>query len=209
MDFSSVSHADLSRLIGLREVVDDSEFERWRENGRPPSESEQALLEEIVSLNRINIESYTEDEIKVHVIGPLMAVINFHEVGLKSWYHRKIETVLEGDEKIGGYVDFILAPGDKAPEAPYFLLQEFKVEFSDANPEPQLLAEMAAAARMGAAAGERVYGAYLNAGLIRLVVYRHQNSPPDYCVSKAYDLMDIGDLTLLFKNLYAIKRLKC
>jgi len=66
---------------------------------------------------------------------------------------------------------------------------------------------MLAAARLGAMIDEKVYGAYLNAGLVRLVVYRHHASSPTYCVSKAYDLMDIGDLTILFKHLYAIKEM--
>ena len=202
MNFSTITYEQLKDLTGIREEVDDEAFETWRTNGREPDEEQLARLKQLVDWHRIHLESYTEEEIRMKVIGPLMELVNYREVDLIEWYERPIQAKI-GDIELGGKADFILARGEKSPVPPFFLLQEFKPEFSNSNPEVQLVAELVVAAKLSNR--DVVRGAYTNAGIFRFVELSHSQGKPGYRVSRRYDAMWLPDLKDMFQFFSAIK----
>ena len=212
MTFSTISYEQLKALAGLTEIVDDVAFADWQALGARPSTEEGNALRQLIDWHRVHLESYTEEEVKMKVIGPLIALVNFRETGLTEWYERPIQAEIQG-ELLTGKADFILARGEKEPVPPYFLIQEYKPEFSQNNPEIQLVAELLAALSFSPDRSA-IYGAYSNGGSFRMVkLVRNdpasQGTKPThtYMVSRRYDSMHLPDLEALFSFLSAVKKL--
>ncbi len=203
MKFSTITYQQLKELTDITEVVDDEAFAAWRDRGEAPSEPVSDRLRQLVEWHRIHLESYTEEEIKMKLIGPLVELVNYREAGLTEWYERAIAATIGGEE-LSGKADFILARGEKEPVPPFFMLQEFKPEFSNANPEVQLIAEMLVSAKLGQQSIVR--GSYTNAGIFRFVELRQPaGESPVYCVSRHYSAVHLPDLMDMFRFFSAIK----
>lgn len=151
--------------------------------------------------------SYSEDELKIKFIGPLLNKVNFRFDGLRDWYQRPLKAKIN-QTIIGGYVDFMVAKGFKEPEKPYFFIQEFKKTKIAVDPEDQLLAEMLVALELNHA--QVMPGAYIIGPQWRFVILREvETGRYEYYVSLIFDSDNLEELQRIYSNLQAVKALFC
>ena len=204
MNFSSIKYAELRDAIGLEERVDDSLFESWIGKGDSPSEEDIAFFDFIVDRFRTPIDSFTEEEVKTQIIVPLVQRVDFWKGPFKDWYERPLKAEVNGLE-LSGIVDYVVARGDKEPEEPWFFIQEFKPEFTDRNPETQLLAELVAASEINGC--DEMRGAFVVGSILRLMILRRKReaSSAVYYVSRPLDLVDRAGLSRVYQALTLVR----
>ncbi len=100
--------------------------------------------------------SYSEEELRIRFIGPLLNKVDYRFKNTRDWYQRPLKAKIN-KVTIGGYVDFMVAKGFKEPEIPYFFIQEFKRTKFETDPEDQLLAEMLVAMTITANDGWHIF----------------------------------------------------
>lgn len=205
--FSKVRYADLQALVDLREEVDDSKFEDWiNDSSMKTTEADVKFLEGLITKNRKNIESYSEEEVKAKFIIPILNRIDFSFAGINDWYERTLRKDFNGTT-LGGTVDYLVAAGEKEPVRPYFFLQEFKPEVTNKNPEVQLVAEMLVAFPENESGDDSMKGAYLVGTIWRFVILQKMTDQSFcYYVSRKFDALVIEEAEVIYNALMKLKK---
>ena len=207
LSFSRITFADLQKLVNIRQVVDDAVFDVWFKYAYHINKAERELLGALVSEHRPFMLSYSEDELKMKFLAPLLNSVHFYKNGIRDWYQRPLKATIN-HVTLSGYVDFMVATGVKEPERPYFFIQEFKRSKFEVDPEDQLLAEMLTAMRLNTS--QSMHGAYIIGQEWRFVILRESASQRyEYYVSLIFDASNINDLQQIYSNLQAVKALFC
>lgn len=207
LSFSKVTFADLARLVDISQVTNDAMFDEWFGYAYLLNESEDELLRRLIAEHRPFMLSYSEDELKMKFLAPLLNAAHFHERNVRDWYQRPLKAIIN-QVTLSGYVDFMVAKGVKEPETPYFFIQEFKKSKFDVDPEDQLLAEMLAAMALNESL--IMHGAYIIGQEWRFVILRQlPTNAYEYYVSLIFDASAIEDLRRIYSNLQAVKALFC
>ncbi|MDM8527836.1 hypothetical protein QUF58_06420 [Anaerolineales bacterium HSG24] len=207
LSFSKIKFDELCQVVPLKPVTDHAKFDEWFHYDYTVSEEEVDFLANLIDLHRPFLGSYSEEELKVKYLTPVINKVNFMFGQVKDWYERPLKTVIN-DIEIGGYVDFMVAKGIKEPQRPYFFIQEFKKSKSEVDPEDQLLAELLVAMTLNQVTMMR--GAYIMGKVWSFVILEKQ--PTDqyiYYVSKNFDNSWLNDLKQIYINLQAVKYLYC
>lgn len=205
--FSNIKFADLKALVDIRQRVDESVFEEWFAYPYDVNQEERHFLQKLIETNRLYVLSYSEEELKIKFIGPLLNKVQYQFGEIRDWYQRPLRAKIN-HAILNGYVDFMVAKGVKEPERPYFFIQEFKKTKIDIDPEDQLLAEMLVAMTLNPS--DRVHGAYIIGQEWRFVIL--QRTAPntyEYFVSLIFDCLDVESLCLIYQHLQAVKTLFC
>lgn len=207
LSFSRITFADLARLVQLRQVTDDTIFTEWFGYGYQLNETEKQLLLTLIEENRPLMLSYSEDELKMKFLAPLLNAVHFHTEHFREWYQRPLKAKIN-NVILSGYVDFMVATGFKEPEKPYFFIQEFKKTKIEIDPEDQLLAEMLVAMTLDRTT--IMHGAYIIGKIWNFVILT-QRAPQsyEYYVSLAFDSSNPEALPQIYVNLQAVKALFC
>ncbi len=207
ISFSTVKFADLARLVDLRQIIDDSVFAEWFGYEYPLNEDEKQLLLTLIEENRQFMLSYSEDELKMKFLAPLLNAVHFHTDHIRDWYQRPLKAKIN-NVILSGYTDFMVATGIKEPEKPYFFIQEFKKTKIDTDPEDQLLAEMLVAMTLNQMT--IMHGAYIIGKIWNFVILTQQaQNHYEYYVSLAFDSSNPEALQQIYTNLQAVKALFC
>jgi hypothetical protein len=124
------------------------------------SEHEEAILKNLWDLLIEGVHHWNEYELEMLFISPLLNLVKFNEINVKSFIERSISAEVEGIA-VHGEVDWIIAKGIGKPKAPYFCLKEFKKAKNSSNdPEGQLAIAMLAAQVLNKNE-QPIYGAYV------------------------------------------------
>ncbi|MDB4773040.1 hypothetical protein OAG20_03275, partial [Verrucomicrobiales bacterium] len=115
--FATITYDTLEAVAGVREVRDDQRFKELFQTACPVDW--RPAYERIIHRNDLHVDGYTEEEVKLRIIAPMLQIVNFPETGCEEWWERPLEASF-GDRSIGGKVDFLLAEGSKASQVPYF-----------------------------------------------------------------------------------------
>ena len=207
LSFSRITFADLTRLVDICQVTDDAVFDEWFGYAYPLNTSEEELLRSLIAEHRPFMLSYSEDELKMKFLAPLLNAVHFHERNVRDWYQRPLKAIIH-QVTLSGYVDFMVAKGVKAPETPYFFIQEFKKSKFDVDPEDQLLAEMLVA--MSLNQKTLMHGAYIIGPEWRFVILQQAAAQKyEYYVSLLFDASNNDDLRRIYSNLQAVKAFFC
>lgn len=202
MNFSSINYTELRDAVGLEEQVDDSLFDAWIDDGDVPTKEDESVFKFIAERYRAPVDSFTEEEVKTQIIVPLVHRVDFWRGDFKDWYERPLKAVVNGLE-LSGKVDYVVAKGDKEPELPWFFIQEFKPEFTDKNPETQLLAELIAATEINGS--EEIKGAFVVGSILRLMILKRGKTNSVYFVSRPLDLVDKEGLSMVYRALTQVR----
>lgn len=205
--FSNIKFADLKALVDIRQRVDEAVFQEWFQFAYDLNEEEQRFLHELIETNRLYVLSYSEEELKIKFIGPLLNHVHYQFNDVRDWYQRPLRARIN-QAILNGYVDFMVAKGVKEPERPYFFIQEFKKTKIDIDPEDQLLAEMLVAMTLNPS--DRMHGAYIIGQEWRFVIL--QRTAPntyEYVVSLIFDCLAFESLCRIYQHLQAVKTLFC
>jgi len=207
LSFSKVKFDELYEVVPINPVTNHAKFNEWFHYNYVLDENEIAFLTNLIDLHRPFLGSYSEEELKVKYITPVLNKVNFMFERVKDWYERPLKAVINGVE-IGGYVDFMVAKGIKEPQRPYFFIQEFKKSKTEVDPEDQLLAELLVAIELNQVAIMR--GAYIMGKVWNFVILEKQHQGQyEYYVSKNFDDTWLDDLKQIYINLQAVKYLYC
>ncbi len=200
---------DIDALLGEFGVEISQEcahLHHWLSAQYTLTEREEALLAEIHPKAVEEVDSWNEEELKMHFIAFLIhiAKINVPQK-IKVFYERPLSGTLQGNA-LSVIADCMIATpeGRAKPKKPYFFLQEFKKHKKDqSDPEGQMLAAMLLAQHENKD-NLPLYGSYITGRNWRFATLIGKT----YCISqRQYDSTDLKDLYQIIYNLRHLKDL--
>ncbi len=203
--YSKIRDRELNALFEIEKTLDAQRFEAWFHTPVDLEHGIHVFLSELLDQNKLLIESYSEEDLKVHMIVPILNKVRFtsYEKKIRDFYELPM-TYATSRFILSGTVDFVVSEGLVESKKPYFFIQEFKHSEDYGNPRPQLLAEMISALELNDWAS--IKGAYIIGGSWHFVIV--DKVAPDhyqYVISQNFDSTKIGDLTSIYKHLVVIK----
>jgi len=163
------------------------------------------FFKELIADNKPLIERYSEEDLKVNFIVPILNKIKFksYDKKIRDFYELPM-TYKTSQFILNGTCDFVVSEGLVESKKPYFFIQEFKRNEDYGNPRPQLLAELISAVELND--WQFIKGAYITGGnwhfviLEKLELHKYQ-----YFISQNFDSTKIEDLKSIYKNLLFVK----
>ncbi|MCK5524820.1 MAG: hypothetical protein KAI83_16970 [Thiomargarita sp.] len=203
--YSKIKDIDLKKLFDIEKNLDESIFDEWLNNKIEIDNSIKMFLKDLINDNKSLIETYSEEDLKVNFIVPILTKIRFksYEKKMRDFYELQL-TYKTSRFILNGTVDFVVSEGLVDSKKPYFFIQEFKRSEEYGNPRPQLLAELISAIELND--WKLIKGAYIIGGnwhfaiLEKLDIDKYQ-----YFISQNFDSTKIEDLILIYKNLLFVK----
>ena len=203
--FSKIRDKELKNFFSIKKALNYDIFNNWFNNNIAINRHIEDFLIELIDDNRLFIDSYNEEDLKVHFIIPLLNKIRFKSIehNIRDFYENKI--IYKADRFIfSGTTDFVVAKGLFETEKPYFFIQEFKKAEYFSNPRPQLLAELISAIELNNDISMR--GAYIVGAIWNFVILEKLGQDKyQYFVSQNFDSTKIDDLKDIYKNLVFVK----
>lgn len=131
---SEWSLTKLDKRFGLEEVATLPSLENLTQFKETLSDEERGFLSLLQESLIVNIDNWNEQELSMHFIGPVFALLKFTNRKYNLFAERQLSGTIDGEE-ISGLPDGVIAKGFREPEIPYFCLNEYKRE-SDPNGDP-------------------------------------------------------------------------
>ena len=211
INFSSVNISDLDKIVNLEMIKNSNYFNEWFGFKYKISQDEENFLKTLIGKieleERFEVGEFSEEEIKMKFLAPLLNKISFIGKNYRDWYERPIKAKING-VFFSGITDLIIANGEFEPTEPLFFIQEFKKRFKADNPIGQILAEMMVGLEINSnpiIRGALTYGATWQF----IVLEKADENSYKYSISKRFDSFQIQGLTNIYKNLQAVKSLYC
>ncbi len=147
-----------------------------------------------------HVETWNEDELKMHFIAPFLLNFDFYNQPHYRVFTQRFMKLQTDTVEASGRVEWMIATGKQTPRKPFFFLQEYKPEKGPHNdPLGQLLIAMVDAQILNKAPKKPIYGCY-NIGRLWFFVLLEEKT---YSVSRAYDATqedDMSDMIVIFKK---------
>ncbi len=203
--YSKIRERELKALFEIEKQLDEQKFAAWFTTPVDIGDDVRAFLAELLEQNKLLIESYSEEDLKVHMIVPILNKVRFtsYEKQIRDFYELPM-TYATSRFVLSGTVDFVVSEGLVESKKPYFFIQEFKRSEEYGNPRPQLLAEMISALELNE--WTRIKGAYIIGGSWHFVIV--EKASPEhyrYVISQNFDSTKIDDLMSIYKHLLVVK----
>ena len=203
LSFSTIKFKDLKQLVELLPKVDDKVFDKWFSFEFALTKNDITFLDSLIKENQLRMPYYSEEELKMKFIAPLLNRVNFNFSGVTDWYERTISGEING-VAISGLADYLLAKGYDEPELPYYFIQEFKPSRKGSDPEIQLIAELLIAIEQNK--WEEMIGTTIIGKIWDFILIRKLGENKyEYFKSSGFNAMNIEDLKKLFITLQAVK----
>ncbi len=203
--FSKVTHTILKKLVDIKKNLDSTVFNTWFQNNEKIDENTILMFERLIEDNYKLIESYSEEDLKVNFIIPVLNKVHFksYENEFRDFYELPMEYKTK-NFVFKGTTDFTVSKGLVESEQPYFFIQEFKKGQQEGYPESQLLAELISGVELND--WKEIKGAYIVGAFWYFVILKKLDTNKyEYFVSKNFDSMRTDDLEKIYKNLLHIK----
>jgi hypothetical protein len=203
--YSQIRDTELKKLFEIEKKLSPLIFDNWFNNDICLTEEIVNYLQQLIEQNGNLIEDYTEEDLKIYYITPLLNKINFllKDKGIRGFYELPM-TYKTSQFILNGTCNFVVSKGLVESKKPYFFIQEFKRHEEYGNPRPQLLAELITAVELND--WKFIKGAYITGGhwhfaiLEKLERHKYQ-----YFISQNFDSTKIEDLKAIYKNLLFVK----
>jgi hypothetical protein len=205
--FSNISFAELTKIVNLEKVRNAQKFASWFDADYTVSQLDAEFLEQLIDEHYLILPSYSEEDLKMKYLAPLLNKIKFASKKINDFYHASLKATVNGVE-FNGFADYMVAIGFKEPEKPYFFIQEFKPNLGAKDVEDQLFAELLS----GIAINETniMRGAYIIGQNWRFVIMeKDENNNYTAYISEQFDSLKIVDLKQIYKNLQIVKLHYC
>ncbi len=164
------------------------------------------LLNNLISENKKDFIVYSEEEIKMLFISPILYDISLRGNGIREWFERELSFEFD-DIIISGKTDFMLASGTIIPEEPFFFIQEYKKSIPNGHPKWQLLSELLVGINKNG--NKPILGSYNIGQYWHFLKLIREDEKYILFTSESYDSLKIDDLKIIYKNLQAVKSLYC
>jgi hypothetical protein len=203
LNFNQCTLPLLDKTFGLRRALELPALTQWLQQGQAhlPSELDLSKLADLQELLTLNADSWNEQELSLHFIGPLLSSVKFTAPYRYNLFaQRYIEAVVDG-YLLAGEPDGLIASGYYEPEIPYFAFAEYKRQ-RDPNGDPagQALAAMLVGQQLN---GHQhpIYGCYvIGRDWYFMVLNEHQ-----YAVSFGHNALQTAELVDILRILKALK----
>jgi hypothetical protein len=203
--YSKIRDTDLKKLFDIERNLDNGIFEEWLSNKIEIEDSIEIFFKDLIEENKSLIEVYSEEDLKVNFIVPILNKVKFksYEKKIRDFYESRM-TYKTSKFILNGTVDFVVSEGLVESKKPYFFIQEFKRSEDYGNPRPQLLAELISAIELND--WKFIKGAYIVGGIWHFAILEKLDVDKyQYFISPHFDSTKIGDLKLIYKNLLFVK----
>jgi len=203
--YSTIRDSDLEKLVRIEKKLDYAVFEEWFNYEESVDDKTIELFETLIDKNRMLVEIYSEEDLKVNFIVPILNRVEFRDFENEFRDFYELPMRYETEEFIfSGTTDFVVSKGLVKSKKEYFFIQEFKKGKSSGYPEPQLLAELISAVELNS--WETIKGAYIVGAIWHFVILKRlKRHTYHYFVSKSFDALRIEDLKEIYKNLLFVK----
>jgi len=203
--YSKIRDRDLITLFEIERNLDPHRFDEWFNTPLDIDNSIYTFLTDLLDENKLLMDSYGEEDLKVKFIAPLLKKVHFtsYENHLRDFY--KVPMIYATNRFIfNGTVDFVVAKGLIETKKPYFFIQEFKRSEKYGNPRPQLLAELISALELNQWIS--IKGAYIIGGSWHFVILEKlDHDRYQYFVSQNFDSTKMDDLISIYQHLVFVK----
>jgi len=205
--YSKIKDSDLKSLVTIEKNIKDiTQFDQWFNHDRSMDSALEEFLETLIAENASLIDSYSEEDLKINVLAPLISRVKFKsfENEFRGFY--ELPLLYKSDRFIfNGTVDFVVSQGLVDSKKPYFFIQEFKRSEDYGNPRPQLLAELISAVELNI--WTTIKGAYvIGSHWYFVILEKLEKDTYQYFVSKNFDATRLDDLIDIYKNLLYVKK---
>jgi len=203
--YSKIRDTELKKLFEIEKNLDKQIFFKWFNNQIEIVNEVEVFLNDLIAENESLVETYSEEDLKVNFIVPILNKIKFKSFDKKVRDFYELPMTYKTSQFIlNGTVDFAVSEGLVESKKPYFFIQEFKRHEEYGNPRPQLLAELISAVELND--WRFIKGAYITGShwhfaiLEKLERHKYQ-----YFISQNFDSTKIEDLKSIYKNLLFVK----
>jgi len=202
--YSRITDLELRKVVKIKRIFEDTIFDLWLNNKINLEKEETMFLKKLLEREKNYIKIYSEEDLKIKFITPILNKIHFRADELRDFYEEKL--LYQAENFIfKGKTDFLVSKGYKSPEKPYFFIQEFKKSIENSDPEPQLLAELISAVELSN--WTTIKGAYIvGENWSFVILKRLERHKYQYFVSKTFNSTNIEDLKGIYKNLLFVKQ---
>lgn len=203
LHFSQCTLPLLDKAFGLRNVMELAALTDWFQRSAevPLSELDLNKLVDLQDLLQVNANSWNEQELSLHFIGPIFSIVKFTDPYRYNLFaQRHIEANVD-DYVLKGEPDGLIASGYYEPEIPYFAFAEYKRQ-RDPNGDPagQALAAMLVGQRLNPKP-DPLYGCYVIGRDWFFMALQEKH----YAISNGHNALQEPELTDILRIL---KRLK-
>ena len=204
LNFNQCTLPLLDKMFGTRQTESSTALDQWidRALAIELSEFEKQYCIEVRSLLRTNANSWQEQELSLHFIGPMFGIVKFTDLYRYNLFaQRHIESTVN-DTLLAGEPDGVIASGYYEPEIPYFAFSEYKRQ-RDPNGDP--IGQALAAMLVGQTLNQHedpVYGCYVIGRDWNFMVLEKSN----YTISRDYSGLsdEVFDILRILKALKEI-----
>ncbi|MCP4398868.1 MAG: hypothetical protein GY801_16410 [bacterium] len=203
--YSKIRDRDLKQLFQIDQVLAGQRFDAWFQHPFQVDDATIAFLSELLEDNTALIERYSEEDLKINFIAPLLKKVRFKsfEKQIRDYYELPMTYATERFV-LSGTVDFVVSEGLLESKKPYFFIQEFKRSEEYGNPRPQLLAELISATELNG--WKEMKGAYIfGASWHFAILEKIADSTYQYVLSSNFDSTKLDDLCAIYKHLVTVK----
>jgi len=203
--FSKIRDRDLQTLVKIEKNLDRTIFKNWFEPSVSLEDDIELLFKTLIEENETLIDSYSEEDLKINVLAPLLNKVHFKsfEDNVRDFYELPLKYETE-TFIFNGTTDFVVSSGLVTSKTPYFFIQEFKRSEEYGNPRPQLLAELISAVELNH--WSTIKGAYIIGAMWYFVILEKLgHNQYQYFVSQNFDCMRIDDLIAIYHQLLFVK----
>lgn len=203
--YSKIRDTDLKQLFQIEQNLDEHRFDTWFQTDVEIAPAIPSFLSDLLADNKTLIERYSEEDLKVNFIVPILNKVRFKsfEKKIREFYELPM-TYATTTFVLNGTVDFVVSEGLVESKKPYFFIQEFKRSEDYGNPRPQLLAELVSAIELNA--WTEIKGAYIIGGSWHFVILEKLASDTyQYFISSNFDSTKLDDLCAIYKHLVVVK----
>jgi len=192
--FETWTLEDLEITFGLQQVEQSERLTNWLSSKKEITTVQRDAIEFLKSKLKDNVNSWNEDELKMHFVGPFLMQVDFITKRYKSFTQRTLHATINGIE-VGGKVDYMVATGKQKPKSPFFFLHEYKPSRRAINdPDGQLLIEMLTTQTLNENENP-IYGVVVEGRFWYFVVLEGKNfiisSPYDSCENEIFQIYAI------------------
>ncbi len=203
LHFSQCTLPLLDKAFGLRNVMALPALTDWVQRSTVEQLSELDLnkLADLQDLLQVNANSWHEQELSLHFIGPIFSIVKFTDPYRYNLFaQRHIEATVD-DYLLKGEPDGLIASGYYEPEIPYFAFAEYKRQ-RDPNGDPagQALAAMLVGQRLNPKS-DPLYGCYVIGRDWFFMVLQEKH----YAISNGHNALQQPELIEILRILKALK----
>jgi hypothetical protein len=203
--YSKIRDTELKKLFEIEKNLDKQIFFKWFNNQIEIVNEVEVFLNDLIAENESLVETYSEEDLKVNFIVPILNKIKFKSFDKKVRDFYELPMRYATSQFIlNGTADFVVSEGLVESKKPYFFIQEFKRHEDYGNPRPQLLAELITAVELNN--WKFIKGAYITGENWHFVILEKlERHKYQYFISQQFDSTRIEDLKAIYKNLLFVK----